>query len=84
MAEQWMQRMNMVRIRGARTHNLRNVDVDPPRDALVVITGVSGSGKSSLAFGTSLRRSPATLLRIGELLRATPYLPRRHPRCRFD
>ncbi len=39
-------------IRGARTHNLRNVDVDIPRDRLVVITGLSGSGKSSLAFDT--------------------------------
>ena len=43
---------NFVRVRGASEHNLRNVDVDLPRDAMVAFTGVSGSGKSSLAFGT--------------------------------
>ncbi|HKF95403.1 MAG TPA: excinuclease ABC subunit UvrA, partial [Gammaproteobacteria bacterium] len=44
--------MHNIRIRGARTHNLRNIDLDLPRDELIVITGLSGSGKSSLAFDT--------------------------------
>ena len=44
--------MDTIRIRGARTHNLKNVDADLPRDSLIVITGLSGSGKSSLAFDT--------------------------------
>jgi excinuclease ABC subunit A len=44
--------MDVIRIRGARTHNLKNVDVDLPREKLIVITGLSGSGKSSLAFDT--------------------------------
>src|SRR5437016_8423060 len=44
--------MEEIRIRGARTHNLKNINVDLPRDKLIVITGLSGSGKSSLAFDT--------------------------------
>jgi excinuclease ABC subunit A len=44
--------MQFIRIRGARTHNLRNLDLDLPRERLIVVTGLSGSGKSSLAFDT--------------------------------
>ncbi len=44
--------MDTIQIRGARTHNLKNIDLDLPRDRLIVITGLSGSGKSSLAFDT--------------------------------
>ena len=44
--------MDTIRIRGARTHNLKDIDLDIPRDKLIVVTGISGSGKSSLAFDT--------------------------------
>ena len=44
--------MDFIQVKGARTHNLKNIDLDIPRDKLIVITGLSGSGKSSLAFDT--------------------------------
>ena len=43
---------DVIKIRGARVHNLQNIDVDIPKNKFVVITGISGSGKSSLAFDT--------------------------------
>ena len=44
--------MDTIKIRGARTHNLKNISLDLPRNKLIVITGLSGSGKSSVAFDT--------------------------------
>ena len=53
---------SLLRVRGARQHNLQGVDVDLPRNALVVVTGVSGSGKSSLAFDTLFREGQRRFL----------------------
>mgnify|MGYP002228268410 CR=1 FL=1 len=58
-----------ITIQGAREHNLKNVDLAIPRNRMVVFTGLSGSGKSSLAFDTLFRRRPATLRRIPIRLR---------------
>jgi len=44
--------LDTIAVRGARTHNLKDIDLNIPRDKLVIITGLSGSGKSSLAFDT--------------------------------
>ena len=57
MAEEWIE------VKGARTHNLRNIDVSLPRGKFVVISGVSGSGKSSLAFEHSTQRGKGDTLR---------------------
>ena len=59
-----------IEVRGAAEHNLRRVDVRLPKHALIVFTGPSGSGKSSLAFDTHLRRGPAPLRRVALELRA--------------
>ena len=69
-----------VRVRGAREHNLKNVDVDIPRDALVVFTGVSGSGKSSLAFSTLYAEAQRRYLESVRLMRAASSTRWRCPR----
>ena len=51
-------------IHGARAHNLKNIDVEIPRDKLVVVTGLSGSGKSSLAFDTLYAEGSAAMWRV--------------------
>lgn len=56
--------MNSIRIRGARTHNLKNISLDLPRDSLVVLTGLSGSGKSSLAFDTLYAEGSVAMLKV--------------------
>ncbi len=66
--------MDKIVIRGAREHNLRNIDVEIPRDSLTVITGLSGSGKSSPRVRHDLRRGAAALRRVAVGLR--PAVPR--------
>ena len=51
-------------VRGAREHNLKNIDVEIPRNKLVVITGLSGSGKSSLAFDTISPKGSAAMWKV--------------------
>ncbi len=74
-----LRRDGYVRVRGAAEHNLKNVDVDIPRDALVAFTGISGSGKSSLAFGTlyaEAQRRYLEMASVGSMKRRkTPWCP---------
>ena len=69
--------MEFIRIRGARTHNLKNITLDLPRNKLIVITGLSGSGKSSLAFDTlyaeGQRRYVESLVRLCAPVPATAW-----------
>lgn len=62
-----------IQIRGARTHNLKNIDLDIPRDKLVVITGLSGSGKSSLAFDTIFAEGQRRYVESLSLMHASFY-----------
>ena len=62
-----------IHVKGAREHNLKNIDIKIPRDKLVVLTGLSGSGKSSLAFDTIYAAGPATLCRVAVQLRAAVF-----------
>ena len=59
--------LDTITIRGARTHNLKGIDLDLPRDKLIVITGLSGSGKSSLAFDTIYAEGQRRYVKILEL-----------------
>ena len=59
-----MAELKFIEVRGAREHNLKSVDVDIPRDQLVVITGLSGSGKSSLAFDTVYAEGQGDMLKV--------------------
>lgn len=61
---------NKIKITGAREHNLQNIDIEIPKNELVVITGVSGSGKSSLAFDTIYSEAAEKrMLRVCQLMR---------------
>ena len=86
-----MRQTRHIHIKGAREHNLRDIEVKIPRDQLVVITGVSGSGKSSLAFDTlyaegyrKYMESLSTQARqaMEQLLRATPITAATSRACR--
>ena len=66
--------MDTIDIRGARTHNLKNINLTIPRDKLIVITGLSGSGKSSLAFDTLYAEGSAVMWNRFLLMRVNSFL----------
>ena len=66
--------MDSIQIRGARTHNLKSINLDIPHNRLVVITGVSGSGKSSLAFDTLYAEGQRRYVEFFVGLRATVFI----------
>ncbi len=72
-----------IRIRGARAHNLKNVDLDIPRHKLVVVTGLSGSGKSSLAFDTLYAEGQRRYVETCPPMRGS-FADDGQTRCRFD
>ncbi len=66
--------MKSIDIRGARTHNLKNIDVNLPRNKLIVFTGLSGSGKSSLAFDTFMLKEEGVMLNHSQRMQGNFYL----------
>jgi excinuclease UvrABC ATPase subunit len=76
------QNQDKIIVKGARTHNLKNINVEIPRNKMVVITGMSGSGKSSLAFDTIFRRRAKKICRIIICLRKTVFKSNAKTRCR--
>ena len=68
--------LSKLSVQGARVHNLKNIDVDIPHNTLTVITGLSGSGKSSLAFDTIFAEGSAATSKLFRLMREICLAPR--------